>query len=77
VPFIDSTAANVIEGVARKAAREGVRFVIAGASQQVEHMLATHGLGSDPAVLAPSVAVARERLKADGTAPNVSSVGHA
>jgi len=77
VPFIDSTAANVIEGVARKAAREGVRFVIAGASQQVEHMLATHGLGSDPAVFAPSVAVARERLKADGTAPNVSSVGHA
>ena len=43
VPFLDSTAANVIEGAARKAERAGVRFFIAGASPQVRRMLFTHG----------------------------------
>src|SRR5690606_9676307 len=44
VPFIDSTAANVIEGAARKANSAGVRFVIAGASPPVRRMLITHGV---------------------------------
>jgi sulfate permease, SulP family len=44
VPFFDSTAANVIEGVARKAERAGVRFFIAGASPQMRRMLFTHGV---------------------------------
>jgi SulP family sulfate permease len=44
VPFLDSTAANVIEGAARKAERAGVRFYIAGASPQVRRMLFTHGV---------------------------------
>jgi SulP family sulfate permease len=44
VPFLDSTAANVIEGAARKAERAGVRFFIAGASPQVRRMLFTHGV---------------------------------
>ena len=44
VPFLDSTAANVIEGAARKAKRAGVRFYIAGASPQVRRMLFTHGV---------------------------------
>lgn len=43
VPFLDSTAANVIEGAARKAERAGVRFFIAGAAPQVRRMLFTHG----------------------------------
>jgi len=43
VPFLDSTAANVIEGAVRKAERAGVRFFIAGASPQVRRMLFTHG----------------------------------
>ena len=34
VPFLDSTAANVIEGAARKARKAGVRFFITGASPQ-------------------------------------------
>jgi SulP family sulfate permease len=44
LPFLDSTAANVIEGAARKARRAGVRFYIAGASPQVRRMLFTHGV---------------------------------
>jgi len=44
VPLIDSTAANVLEGAARKAAKAGVRFFIAGASPQTRRMLVTHGL---------------------------------
>jgi SulP family sulfate permease len=44
IPFLDSTAANVIEGATRKAERAGVRIFIAGASQQVRQMLFTHGV---------------------------------
>ncbi|RST88470.1 SulP family inorganic anion transporter [Aquibium carbonis] len=44
VPFLDSTAANVIEGAARKAHRSGVRFVIAGASMDVRRTLVSHGI---------------------------------
>jgi SulP family sulfate permease len=44
VPFIDSTAANAIETVARKTRRNGVPLVISGASAAIRRMLATHGL---------------------------------
>ncbi|WP_428642316.1 SulP family inorganic anion transporter [Roseibium sp.] len=39
VPFLDSTAASVIEGAVRKAGRAGVRFFITGTSQQARRML--------------------------------------
>ena len=44
VPLLDSTAANVLEGAARKAEKAGVRFFITGASPQVRRMLFTHGV---------------------------------
>ena len=44
VPFLDSTAANLIESVARKAERGGVRLVVSGASRPVRRMLLVHGL---------------------------------
>ena len=44
VPFIDSTAANTIEGVARKARRLGVLLLVSGASEAVERMLRSHGV---------------------------------
>ena len=44
VPFLDSTAANVIEGAVRKAERAGVRFFITGASPSVRRMLFSHGV---------------------------------
>jgi|GEM_PF-5955142 len=49
VPFLDSTGANVIGGVVRKAARQGVRVYVTGASFDVRHELANHGV-SPPAV---------------------------
>ena len=44
IAFLDSTAANAIEGGAKKARRAGVRFFVAGASPQVRRMLVTHGV---------------------------------
>ncbi|KZM50844.1 SulP family inorganic anion transporter [Labrenzia sp. OB1] len=44
VPFLDSTAASVIEGTVRKAHRAGVRFFITGASEQTRRMLVTHNV---------------------------------
>jgi SulP family sulfate permease len=42
VPFLDSSAANVIEGAVRKAGRGGVRVLIAGASPEARAMLEAH-----------------------------------
>ncbi len=49
VPFLDSTAANVIEGSVRRALRHGVRYIIAGASEEARSMLEAHNV-SDPSV---------------------------
>ena len=46
VPFLDSSAANVIEGAVRKAHRNGVRVLIAGASPEARAILeANHVAG--------------------------------
>jgi SulP family sulfate permease len=45
VPFLDSTGANLIEGVAHKAQRRGVALVLAGAPPEVRAALDRHGLG--------------------------------
>jgi SulP family sulfate permease len=44
VPFIDSTAANTIVGIARKAEAGGVALLISGASPAVRSLLASHGV---------------------------------
>ena len=44
VPFLDSTAANVIEGAARKAEQARVRVFITGATPGVRRMLFAHGV---------------------------------
>ena len=44
VPFLDSTAANVIEGAAHKAKRAGIHMFITGASPDLKRMLKTHGV---------------------------------
>jgi sulfate permease, SulP family len=43
VPFVDSTAANVIAGIGRKAERHGVRLFITGASSSVRRALLMAG----------------------------------
>jgi SulP family sulfate permease len=44
VPFLDSTAANVLGRVAAKAHREGIRLFVTGASPVVRRALLTHGV---------------------------------
>jgi SulP family sulfate permease len=44
VPFLDSTAANTLEGLARKAARRGVRVVLTGSTHEVREELFAHGI---------------------------------
>jgi SulP family sulfate permease len=55
VPFLDSTAANTIEGVARNAARNHVRLVITGASPGVRRALLTHGVRPPSVVFRASI----------------------
>lgn len=52
VPFIDSTAANMIDGLVARARRQGVEVVLTGASSDIRRNLAAHGL------TAPAVAYA-------------------
>ena len=42
VPFLDSTAANTIDGLARKAQRQGVAVILTGVSDSVRRDLANH-----------------------------------
>jgi SulP family sulfate permease len=44
VPMIDSTAANAIEVIARKAARGKVLLLISGAAPQIRQLLIAHGV---------------------------------
>lgn len=44
VPFLDATGANVIESLARKMHRRGVRLYIAGADPAIRRTLLTHGV---------------------------------
>lgn len=44
VPFMDSTGANVIEGLARKTHSRGVQLWITGASSSINRVLLNHGL---------------------------------
>ncbi len=62
VEFLDSTAANVIEGAVKKAQRAGVRVIIAGATQQTRRMLITHGVKRPLATFAASVEEAKAQL---------------
>jgi sulfate permease, SulP family len=42
VPFLDSTAANMIEGLARKANRYGVMVILSGTSHEIRRALFAH-----------------------------------
>ncbi len=62
VPFLDSTAAHVIEGAAIKAKRHGLRLVIAGASPQIRRMLAELGVKPPDVAFAASIDDARRTI---------------
>lgn len=65
VPLLDSTAASVIEGAARKAERAGVRFFVVGASPQVRRMLFTHGVRPPHVRYKATVAKALKQIKSE------------
>ncbi|MDF1747890.1 MAG: SulP family inorganic anion transporter [Alphaproteobacteria bacterium] len=69
VPFLDSTAANVLEGTARKAKQVGVRFFITGASLSLRNMLQVHGVDAPMAEFEESIDQALEKLRADHLKP--------
>jgi SulP family sulfate permease len=58
VPFVDSTAANVIEGLAHKAAHRGMALILAGAGAGVRGELAAHGISPPLVMFAHDVEVA-------------------
>ena len=73
VPFLDSTAANVVEGAVRKARRAGVRFFIVGASKQVRRMLIGHGVKRPDVLYAGSVRDVMDRLRAEKDAAGAAA----
>ena len=73
VPFLDSTGANMIEGLARKAAKRRVALWLTGASRDTRRVLRTHGLAEPGVRFAESVEEALGFLRArDGTPPEVA-----
>ncbi|WFU49244.1 SulP family inorganic anion transporter [Sinorhizobium terangae] len=67
VPFMDSTAANIIEGTLRKAERTGVRFLITGARSQVRRALRQHDVRPPRVVMRASVQAALESIRSEKT----------
>ncbi|THK38519.1 SulP family inorganic anion transporter [Ensifer sp. MPMI2T] len=68
VPFMDSTAANVIEGTLRKAERTGVRFIITGARSQVRRTLRQHDVRPPRVVMRASVQAALKSIRNEKSA---------
>jgi SulP family sulfate permease len=68
VPFLDSTAANTIEGVARKAQRNGVTLLLTGVPKHVRHVLWTHGVHPPLVQYKRSIDVALADLRNPGAA---------
>jgi SulP family sulfate permease len=65
VPFLDSTAANAMSRVATKAARQGIRLYITGASPTVRRALLTHGVGRPRAKFRETIARAIADIKGE------------
>lgn len=65
VPFLDSTGANVIEGLARKAHRTRVRLYLAAASPEIRQALGVYGVREPDVTFSDSVDLA---LQAEGKA---------
>ena len=69
VPFLDSTAANAMGRVANKAARQGIRLYITGASAPVRRALLTHGVIRPRAIYRETIARAMADIKGEREAP--------
>ena len=58
VPFIDSTAANTIVAVARKAARHSVATFVSGTTEATQRLLVRHGADKSLVRFEPTLAAA-------------------
>jgi sulfate permease, SulP family len=65
VPFLDSTGAHVMEGLAHKTARHGVALFIAGANDGIRRALLTHGVKPPGVEFAASPAEALSRYRGE------------
>jgi sulfate permease, SulP family len=66
VPFVDSTAAKTIEGLAHKAAQRGVGVTLTGMSEGVRRELAAQGARRPLVMKAPSIEQALAEIRAKG-----------
>lgn len=73
VPFLDSTAAHTIAGIADKAHSGGISLTITGASPSVHKVLLTHGVRSPLVHYRADIAAAVAEIKAARPAPASSS----
>ena len=62
VPFLDSTAANTLVGLANKAGRRGVKVVLTGTSHAVRKELFAHGIKPPMVGYAPTIERAVQNL---------------
>ncbi|MFC3677613.1 SulP family inorganic anion transporter [Ferrovibrio xuzhouensis] len=58
VPFLDSTAANTIDGLARKLERSGTALILTGVTPPVRHVLRAHGIIAPRVQYQPTVEAA-------------------
>ncbi|MEP5720202.1 MAG: SulP family inorganic anion transporter [Alphaproteobacteria bacterium] len=71
VPFLDSTAANTIDGLAKKAQRQGVVVILTGVSDSVRGDLAAHGITPPLVAFEPTIDAALTKVRGDGHVANV------
>lgn len=76
VPFLDSTAANSMAGLAAGARKHGVRFFITGASVPVRHMLLAHGVREPLAHYRPTIAEAVEEAREAPALAQIAASAH-
>jgi SulP family sulfate permease len=66
VPFLDATAANTLDGLARKAAKRKVRVVLTGTNHEVRQELFVHGVKPPLVRYERSIDVALLKLRKAG-----------
>jgi SulP family sulfate permease len=66
VPFLDATAANTLEGLARNAAKRRLRVVLTGVNADVRAELLVHGVAPPYVEYERSIDVALEKLRKAG-----------
>jgi SulP family sulfate permease len=74
VPFVDSTGAKTIEGLAHKAAQRGVGVTLTGMSEGVRRELAAQGARRPLVNKAPSIDAALAEIRGKGPAQETSAI---